>query len=70
MTSKALKCSPPLALSGRFKFPNIFVPENERTFVHLAQAIQEYRDIEFLILILVFEWLESAVEKGVFYAVD
>jgi hypothetical protein len=58
------------ALSDRLKFPNIFVPENERTFVHLAKAIQEYRNIDFLIFILVFEWLEAAMEKGVFYAVN
>ena len=45
--------SPLVALLDRLKFPNIFVPENEQTFVHLAKAIQEYRNIEFLIFILV-----------------
>jgi hypothetical protein len=67
---EAVQSSPLLALSGRLKFPNIFVPENERTFVHLAKAIQEYRNIDFLIFIMVFKWFEAAVKKGVFYAVD
>jgi|ERR1700722_15436937 hypothetical protein len=69
-SSRTVRSSPVLALSDRLKFPNIFVPENERTFVHLAKAIQEYRNIDFLIFILVFEWLEAAMEKGVFYAVN
>jgi hypothetical protein len=67
---EAIRSSPLLALSDRLKLPNIFVPENERTFVHFAQAIQEYRNIDVLIFILVFEWLEPAVKKGVFYAVN
>jgi hypothetical protein len=67
---EAVRSSPVLALSDRLKFPNILVPENERTFVHLAKAIQEYRNIDFLIFILVFKWLETAMEKGIFYAVD
>ena len=67
---EAVRSSPVLALSDRLKFPNIFVPENERTFVHLAKAIQEYRNIDFVIFIVIFEWLEAAVKKGVFYAVD
>jgi hypothetical protein len=67
---EAIRSSPLLALSDRVKLPNIFVPENERTFVHLAQAIQEDRNIDVLIFILVFEWLEPAVKKGVFYAVN
>src|SRR5271170_102644 len=68
--SKPLDIPPLGALGEGLQFPNIFVPENERTFVHLAQAIQEYRNIDVLIFILVFEWLEAAMEKGVFYAVN
>jgi hypothetical protein len=36
---EAVRSSPPVALGERLEFPNIFVPENERTFVHLAQAV-------------------------------
>jgi hypothetical protein len=68
--SQSFGYSPPVTLGGRLKFPNIFVPENGRTFVHLAQAVQEYRNIDVLIFILVFEWLEAAMEKGVFYPID
>ncbi len=28
-----------LARGDQLEFPNVFVPENERTFVHLAQAV-------------------------------
>jgi len=68
--SKAFRYSQLVALRDRLAFPNIFVPENERTLVHLAQAVQEYRNIDFLIFILVFEWLESTVEKCIFYAIN
>jgi hypothetical protein len=61
---------PRLALGGWLEFSNIFVPDNKGTFVHLAQAVQEYGNIDFPIFTLVFKWLEPAVEKGVFYAVD
>jgi hypothetical protein len=68
--SKAVGYSPRGALGDRLQFPNIFIPESKRTFVHLAQAIQEYRNIDVMFFILVFEWLEAAMEKSVFYAVD
>jgi hypothetical protein len=66
----AVGYSPLVALGDWVEFPNIFIPESERPFVHLAQAIQENRNVDFLISILVFERLEPAMEKGVFYAVD
>src|ERR1700722_17141945 len=67
---EAVRSPPLLARGDGLEFPSIFVPENERTFVHLAKTVKKYRNIDFLIFILVFEWFEPAVEKGVFYAVD
>jgi hypothetical protein len=58
------------ASGGRLEFPNVFIPESKQAFVHLTQAVEEYRNIDFQIFILVFERLEPAMEKGVFYAVD
>jgi hypothetical protein len=62
--------SPLVALGDRLQFADIFVPECKQTFVHLAQAVQEYRNIDFLIVILIFEGLEPSVEESVFYAVN
>jgi hypothetical protein len=36
---EAVQSPPLLARGDRLKFPSIFVPKNERTFVHLAQAV-------------------------------
>jgi hypothetical protein len=36
---EAVQSPPLLARGDRLKFPNIFVPENEQTFVHLAQPV-------------------------------
>ena len=46
-----------------------FLRVNKPSFT-CAQTVQEYRNIDLLILILVFERFESAVEKSVLYAVD
>ena len=59
-----------LALNDRLEFEIIFIPESNHTLVHLAQAIKEYRNIDFMILVLVLKRLEPAVKKSIFYAVD
>ncbi len=56
-------------LGDRLQFPNIVFPEGENAFVHLAQAIQEYRNIDVLIYVFIFQRLESAMKEGIFYAI-
>jgi hypothetical protein len=58
-------------LSGdSLEFAAIFILQSKRTLVHLAQAVQEYGDVDFLIVVLVFQRFEPAMEKRVFYAID
>jgi hypothetical protein len=57
-----------VALAQALQFADIFVSESNQTLVHLAQGVEEYRNIDLLVLVLVFQRLESAVKKGVFYA--
>ncbi|HTZ66191.1 MAG TPA: hypothetical protein VMB83_01745 [Roseiarcus sp.] len=56
-------------LAQALQFTNIFVCESNQTVVHLAKGVHEYRNIDLLVLVLVFQWLESTVKKGVLYAV-
>jgi hypothetical protein len=57
------------ALAQALELTNIFVCESNQTVVHLAQGVHEYRNIDFQVLVLVFQRPESAVKKGVFYAI-
>ena len=42
------------ALGDGLEFPDIFVLESKQTFVHFAEAVYEYRDVDFLVFVLVF----------------
>ncbi len=56
------------SLVHALQFADIFVSESNQAFVHLAQDVQEYGNIDLLILVVMFQRLEPAVKKGVFYA--
>src|SRR5579863_4847255 len=58
------------ALGERLEFADIFVPEREQAVVHLAQGVEKHRDVDVLVLVLIFQRLEPAVKKRVFYAID
>ena len=69
VAAKCADASRLIALIDRLKFANIFVSESRSAVVHLAQGIQENRNVDVQTFILVFAWLEPAMKKSVLYTV-